>query len=71
MLPIKFGDKAAIAIGGYGHYHAMLKKNGGNKKAAINSMELLANRTQQSTDIDQLSGLQRQSSHRQKRRANF
>ena len=62
MLPIKFGDKAAIAIGGYGHYHGMLKKNGGNKKAAINSMELLANRTQQSTDIDQLSGLQRQSS---------
>lgn len=62
MLPIKYGDKAAIALGGYAHYHAMLKKNGGDKTAAIRSMETLTVRTQQSSDIDQISELQRTSS---------
>lgn len=62
MLPIKLGDKAAIAVGGYGHYHAMLKKNGGDKAAALASVELLTVRTQQSADVDQLSELQRQNS---------
>ena len=62
MIPIRLGDKAAIAIGGYGHYHAMLKKNGGDKAAALRSFELMTARTQQSTDIDQLSQLQRTSS---------
>ena len=62
MLPIKYGDKSAIAIGGYAHYYAMLKKNGGNKKAALSSFEMLSVRTQQSADVDQLSELQRSNS---------
>jgi hypothetical protein len=62
MLPIKYGDKGAIAIGGFAHYHAMLKKNGGDKAAAIRSMETLTVRTQQSSDVDQISRLQRTSS---------
>tara|TARA_R110000822_G_scaffold155078_1_gene294886 strand:+ start:3207 stop:7586 length:4380 start_codon:yes stop_codon:yes gene_type:complete len=59
MLPIKLGDKSAIALGGYAHFHAMKKKNGGDKIAAMESTELLAVRTQQSSDIDQLSAGQR------------
>ena len=62
MLPIRLGDKGAIAIGGYAHYTAMMKKNGGNKKAAMRSVERMTVRTQQSTDIDQISELQRGSS---------
>jgi hypothetical protein len=62
MIPIRLGDKGAIAIGGFAHIHAMMKQNGGNKKKALRSFELLSARTQQSTDIDQLSELQRTSS---------
>lgn len=62
MVFIKHGDRAAIAFGGYGHYHAMLKKNGGDKAAALASFDTLTVRTQQSSDIDQISQLQRSSS---------
>ena len=61
MLPIRYGDKGAIALGGYAHYHAMMKKNGGNHKAALDSFDRMTVDTQQSNDIDQLSVLQRSS----------
>lgn len=66
MLPIKFGDKGAIFIGGYAHYFAKKKalvKSGIPEaqahKKAMRSWERLAANTQQSTDPDQLSELQR------------
>lgn len=66
MMPIQFGDKGAIFIGGFAHYHAKRKQLIAQGKsvaeaeaAAIRSFEMLANRTQQSTDPDQLSELQR------------
>jgi hypothetical protein len=65
-LNIKFGDKGAIAIGGYGHYYAMRKKlmaQGVPKKQAekqaLASMDQIASRTQQSPDPDQQSQYQR------------
>jgi hypothetical protein len=61
MLPIKYGDKGAIAIGGYAHYHAKIKQ-GATPEQALRSVERLTVRTQQSSDIDQLSTLQRTSS---------
>ena len=61
MLPIRLGDKGAIAIGGYAHYFAM-KKGGATTAEALQSMENLTVRTQQSSDIDQLSALQRSNS---------
>jgi len=61
MIPIRFGDKGAIAIGGYAHYHAKLKQAGVTKQQALDSFQRLTVRTQQSTDIDQLSELQRTS----------
>jgi hypothetical protein len=60
MVYIRFGDKAAIALGGYGHYHARLKQNGGDKAAALENVERLSVNTQQSPDVDQLSEWQRQ-----------
>jgi hypothetical protein len=57
MLPIKYGDKGAIAFGGYGHYHAK-RKAGMSHEQALESFARLANKTQQSSDIDQLSQLQ-------------
>jgi hypothetical protein len=62
MLPIRLGDKGAIAIGGFAHYTAMMKKTGGDKAKSLRSVELLSVRTQQSTHVDQLSELQRTSS---------
>lgn len=57
MLPIKYGDKGAIAFGGYGHYHAQ-RKAGMSHEKALDSFSRLANKTQQSSDIDQFSQLQ-------------
>lgn len=57
MLPIKYGDKGAIAFGGYGHYYAQ-RKAGMSHEQALESFARLANKTQQSSDIDQLSQLQ-------------
>lgn len=62
MLPIKYGDKSAIALGGFAHYHAMMKQPGMTQERALKSFEVLTVRTQQSSDIDQLSELQRTSS---------
>ena len=61
MLPIRYGDKAAIAIGAYAHYHAKVKA-GVAPAQALRDAEILTVQTQQSTDIDQLSELQRTSS---------
>ena len=58
MLPIKYGDKAAIGIGGYARYHAQ-RKAGMSHAEAIADFEAKTARTQQSTDIDQQSELQR------------
>lgn len=67
-LNIKVGDKMAIGIGGYAHYHAMKKqlKAKGMKepqahKDALASMVKIMRRTQQSPDIDQQSQWQRSS----------
>jgi len=63
MIPIRLGDKGAIAIGGYARYSALMKKNGGDKKAALASVEKVTIRTQQSNDIDQISALQNESGY--------
>lgn len=60
MLPIKYGDKGAIAIGGYAHYYAQ-RKAGMSHKQALEAFARLGNKTQQSSDIDQLSQLQQSS----------
>ena len=60
MKMIKWGDKGAILLGGYAHYKAMLDK-GATTAEAIRSFELMTVRTQQSSDIDQRSQLQRTS----------
>ena len=60
MALIRWGDKGAIAIGGFGHIHAKMKE-GASEADAIKSFEKISNRTQQSTNPDQLSELQRSS----------
>lgn len=61
MAPIKYGDKGAIMLGGYAHYHAK-RKSGATHEEAIRSFEIKTSRSQQSADPDQVSELQRQSS---------
>jgi hypothetical protein len=61
MLPIRMGDKGAIAIGGFSHVHAKMKA-GATEAEALKSFERLTVRTQQSSDPDQISELQRSSS---------
>ena len=58
MLPIKYGDKGAIMFGGYARVHALMK-SGMSKEDALKSMSKQAVRTQQSTDPDQQSEMQR------------
>ena len=60
MLPIRYGDKGAILIGGYAHTIAAMKA-GKTESEALESFARLANATQQSSDPDQLSSLQRSS----------
>ena len=60
MLPIRYGDKGAIFIGGYAHVYARMKE-GATKEEALDSFARLANKTQQSADPDQQSELQRTS----------
>ncbi len=60
MLPIRFGDRGAIAIGGYAHIQAQMKR-GKTQAEAVQSFEKLTAATQQSTDPDQLSEMQRHS----------
>ena len=60
MLPIRYGDKGAILIGGYAHIKAKMKE-GLSEAEALDSFARLANATQQSSDPDQLSSLQRTS----------
>ena len=61
MLPIKYGDKTAIAIGGYAFVHARMKA-GVSEAQALVEFGRMTVATQQSTDIDQMSSLQRTSS---------
>ena len=61
MLNVTFGDKTAIAVGGYAHIYAKMK-NGATEGQAIRSFELLTVDTQQSSDPDQQSELQRSNS---------
>lgn len=58
MLPIRVGDRGAIAIGGYAHARARMKA-GMSEADALASFGRLASRTQQSPDPDQQSELQR------------
>ena len=60
MLPIRYGDKGAIFLGGYAHAKAMMAK-GATEAEALDSFARLANATQQSSDPDQLSSIQRTS----------
>ena len=60
MLPIRYGDKGAILIGGYAHVKAAMDA-GASKVEALEQFARLANATQQSSDPDQLSSLQRTS----------
>ena len=60
MLPIRYGDKGAILIGGYAHVKALMAA-GKTEGEALESFGRLANATQQSSDPDQLSSLQRTS----------
>ena len=58
MMPIRYGDKGAIAIGGYAHIYAKMKQ-GATLEQATDSFGRLATKTQQSADPDQVSELQR------------
>jgi hypothetical protein len=58
MLPIRLGDKGAIAIGGYSYYKA-LRKKGLSHEQAISKFDQKTSDTQQSTNPDQISELQR------------
>jgi len=58
MTAIRFGDKGAIFLGGYAHVHAKMKE-GFTEEQALDSMARLANKTQQSSDPDQTTQLQR------------
>ena len=60
MIPIRFGDKGAIAIGGFAHIQAKMKA-GKTEAEAMRSFERISTRTQQSSDPDQVSSLQRSS----------
>lgn len=58
MLPIRYGDKGALLIGGHSHIQAMLA-SGKSLEEAVSSFERITNRTQQSGNPDQIAGLQR------------
>jgi len=58
MMNVKFGDKAAIAMGGYAMIRANMK-NGMTKKEALARFVETADRTQQSSALDQVSEWQR------------
>lgn len=60
MLPIRLGDKGAIAVGGYAFVHARMKA-GISEAQALQEFGEMTAATQQSTDIDQFSALQRSS----------
>lgn len=65
MIFIRLGDKGAILIGGYAHYHAQVKA-GKTEAEALRSFENIANKTQQSAYTDQLSEMQRSNSFLEK-----
>ena len=58
MLNVHFGDKAAVAMGGFGHYSA-LRKQGMSKREALRSFKEIGDQTQQSSSPDQISEYQR------------
>jgi len=58
MLPIRYGDKGAISIGGFAYYHALIK-SGKTPEQALAAFDRKTSETQQSTNPDQMSELQR------------
>ena len=58
LLPVKFGDKGAILIGGWAYYKNQLKQ-GKTHEQALQAFEEFTAKTQQSTDLDQITSLQR------------
>lgn len=58
LLPVKFGDKGAILIGGWAYYKNQIKQ-GKTHEQAIQAFEEFTAKTQQSTDLDQITALQR------------
>jgi hypothetical protein len=57
MLPIKIGDRTAIYVGGWTVYSAAIRK-GKTKAEALAEFERVTARTQQSTDVEQLTSFQ-------------
>ena len=58
LLPVKFGDKGAILIGGWAYYKNQIKQ-GKTHQEALQAFEEFTAKTQQSTDLDQITSLQR------------
>ena len=58
LLPIKFGDKGAILVGGWAYYKNQINQ-GKTHEQALQAFEEFTAKTQQSTDLDQLTALQR------------
>lgn len=58
LLPVKFGDKGAILIGGWAYYKNQIKQ-GKTPDQALQAFEEFTAKTQQSTDLDQITSLQR------------
>jgi len=58
LLPVKFGDKGAILIGGWAYYKNQINK-GKTHDQALKAFEDFTSKTQQSTDLDQITALQR------------
>jgi len=59
MMPVKYGDAAAIKIGGYSKYLHLTEKKGVSPEDALNQVAALAERSQQSTLKSNLSLLQK------------
>jgi len=58
LLPVKFGDKGAILIGGWAYYKNQIRQ-GKTPDQALQAFEEFTAKTQQSTDLDQITSLQR------------
>jgi hypothetical protein len=59
MLPVKFGDKAAMRPGSWALYKVLTEKKGMSPTAAMREVEIFSRDTQQSAELSQQSSLQR------------
>lgn len=59
LVFVRLGDKAAIGYGGAVYYN-YLRKQGWSHKKALSEFDRVSSLTQQSSDLDQLSALQRE-----------